>query len=206
MTPLEMLLIGFAVGLTGAMTPGPMLFATIGSSLRAGWAAGPKIVLGHAVLEAFISILIVFGLSAVVSDSIIRTISFAGGLFLCIFGLFILRDMKKAIPDIEHAPAAAGPVFAGIITSASNPYFWLWWLSAGNSLIMEGLKTGLIAAGIFLTGHWIADTVWYSFVSFSLSRGKKFMPDNIYRHILTACGLFLFIFCLWFISRQLSPA
>jgi threonine/homoserine/homoserine lactone efflux protein len=206
MTPLEMLLIGFAVGLTGAMTPGPMLFATIESSLRAGWAAGPKIVLGHAVLEAFISILIIFGLSAVVSDNIIRTISFAGGLFLCIFGLFILRDIKKASLDIEHTSAVAGPVFAGIITSASNPYFWVWWLSAGNSLIMEGLKTGLIAAGIFVMGHWIADTVWYSFVSFSLSRGKKIMSDNIYRHILTACGLFLLIFGLWFIVRQFSPA
>lgn len=120
MTPLEMLLIGFAVGLTGAMTPGPMLFATIESSLRAGWVAGPKIVIGHAALEAFISILIVFGLSAVISNSIIR-ISFAGGLSLCIFGLFILRDRKKASLDIEHTPAAAGPVFAGIITSASNP-------------------------------------------------------------------------------------
>ena len=206
MTPLEMLLIGFAVGLTGAMTPGPMLFATIESSLRAGWTAGPKIVIGHAVIEAFISILIVFGLSAVVNDSIIRTISFAGGLSLCIFGLFILKNKKKARLDIEHTPAAAGPVFAGIITSASNPYFWLWWLSAGNSLVMEGLKTGLIAAGIFVTGHWIADMVWYSFVSVSLSRGKKFMSDNIYRHILTACGLFLLIFGIWFISLQFSPA
>lgn len=206
MTPLEMLLIGFAVGLTGAMAPGPMLFATIESSLRAGWAAGPKIVIGHAVLEAFICILIVFGLSAVVSDSIIRTISFAGGLFLCIFGLFILRDRKKASLDIEHTPTAAGPIFAGVVTSASNPYFWLWWLSAGNSLIMEGLKTGLIAAGIFVMGHWIADTVWYSFVSVSLSRGKKFMSNNIYRYILTACGLFLLIFGLWFIIRQFSPA
>lgn len=36
MTPFEMLLIGFAVGLTGAMVPGPMLFATIESSLRQG--------------------------------------------------------------------------------------------------------------------------------------------------------------------------
>ena len=125
MTPLEMLLVGFAVGLTGTMAPGPMLFATVESSLRAGWSAGPKIVLGHAVLEAFISILIVFGLSAVVSDNIIRIISFAGGLSLYIFGSSILRDRKKASLGIEHTPAAAGPVFAGIITSSSNPYFWL---------------------------------------------------------------------------------
>jgi len=44
MTIIEMLFIGFAVGLTGAMVPGPMLFATIESSLKIGWTAGPKII------------------------------------------------------------------------------------------------------------------------------------------------------------------
>jgi len=204
MTLLEMLLIGFAVGLTGAMAPGPMLFATIESSLRTGWAAGPKIVLGHAVLEAFISILIIYGMSALVNDSVIRIISFIGGIALCLFGWIVLRDRGKASLDIERSSATTEPVFAGILTSASNPYFWIWWLSAGNSLIMEGLKTGLIAAGIFITGHWIADMCWYSFVSISLSRGKTLMSNKVYRQILTACGLFLFIFGLWFIIRQIS--
>lgn len=69
---------------------------------------------------------------------------------------------------MKSSPVAASLFLARIITSASNPYFWLWWLSAGSSLIMEGLRTGLIAAGVFVTGHWIADAVWYSFVSGTL--------------------------------------
>jgi threonine/homoserine/homoserine lactone efflux protein len=58
MTIIEMLLIGFSVGLTGAMAPGPMLFATIESSLKTGWSAGPKVVFGHAILEVFTCTLI----------------------------------------------------------------------------------------------------------------------------------------------------
>ena len=38
---LKALLIGFTVGLTGALVPGPMLFATIEASLKKGWIAGP---------------------------------------------------------------------------------------------------------------------------------------------------------------------
>ncbi|MCX9010594.1 MAG: LysE family transporter [Candidatus Methanoperedens sp.] len=63
------------------------------------------------------------------------------------FGWLILKDRGKASLDMRGSPITASPFLAGVITSASNPYFWIWWLSAGSSLIMEGLKTGLIAAG-----------------------------------------------------------
>ncbi|MEA1895812.1 MAG: LysE family translocator, partial [Euryarchaeota archaeon] len=48
---IESLTFGFVIGLTGAIVPGPMLFATIDASLRRGWIAGPEIVLGHALVE-----------------------------------------------------------------------------------------------------------------------------------------------------------
>lgn len=44
---LKMLGIGFSVGLTGALVPGPMLFATIETSLKKGWTSGPLVVSGH---------------------------------------------------------------------------------------------------------------------------------------------------------------
>ncbi|MCX9010595.1 MAG: hypothetical protein OIN66_05665 [Candidatus Methanoperedens sp.] len=57
-----------------------MLFATIESSLRAGWTAGPRIVLGYAVLEAATCILVIYGMSAIMSESAIRVISIVGEL------------------------------------------------------------------------------------------------------------------------------
>ncbi|MDD5474844.1 MAG: LysE family transporter [Candidatus Methanoperedens sp.] len=198
----EMLLIGFAVGLTGAMAPGPMLFATIESSLKTGWTAGPKVVFGHALLELFTCTLIIAGMTAVVNDSVIRAISLAGGISLCIFGGLILKERKNARLGIKTQPGIANPALAGIITSASNPYFWLWWLSAGSGLIMEGLKTGLIGAGVFVAGHWMADGAWYSLVSVSFSRGKTLMSPGAYRGILIICGLFLIVFGLWFVMKD----
>ncbi|NJD77000.1 MAG: LysE family translocator [Candidatus Methanoperedens sp.] len=202
MTILEMLFIGFTVGLTGAMAPGPMLFATIESSLRDGWTAGPKIVFGHAILEIAICAFIVIGLVSVVNYETTGAISLIGGISLCIFGGLILRDRKNARLDTGKRSQSAGPVIAGFVTSASNPYFWIWWFSAGSGLIMEGLKAGLIAVGFFVAGHWIADAGWYTLVSASVSRSKAFMSQEAYRYLLTACGLFLVIFGLWFIARQ----
>lgn len=197
-----MLLIGFTVGLTGAMVPGPMLFATIESSLKTGWTAGPKVVLGHAILEVLICILVIIGISAAMNDTVISAVSVIGGISLCIFGGLIIRGRKKARLDTGSGSTFASPVLAGIITSASHPYFWIWWLSAGNSLIIEGFKTGLTGVGFFMAGHWTADTAWYSLVSISFSRGKTLMSPGMYRNILTVCGLFLIVFGLWFVIRR----
>ncbi len=193
----EMLLVGFTVGLTGAMAPGPMLFATIESSLKRGWRAGPEVVSGHAVLEIIICVLIITGMASVVNSKVITMVSLIGGFSLCMFGWSILKSRKNV--NLETELTVTNPAVAGIITSASNPYFWIWWLSAGTGIIMEGLKIGVVAAWVFVIGHWTADGVWYSFVSGSFSRGRTLISHSMYRNILTACGLFLIAFGAWFI-------
>jgi len=203
MTILEMLFIGFAVGLTGAMVPGPMLFATIESSLKSGWTAGPRIVFGHIILEIFTCVLIIAGMTAIMNDSIISAISVIGGISMVMFGGLIFKGREKASLDIESGTLVASPVLAGILTSASNPYFWIWWLSAGNGILMEGLRTGLAAACVFVLGHWMADAAWFLLVSGSFSQGKALMPEGVYRNLLAACGSFLIVFGLWFIIRTL---
>lgn len=60
-------LLGFTIGLTGALVPGPMLFATIEFSLKRGWLAGPEVFLGHMLVELMLFILILFGFASFIS-------------------------------------------------------------------------------------------------------------------------------------------
>jgi threonine/homoserine/homoserine lactone efflux protein len=96
------------------------------------------------------------------------------------------------------------PFAAGVITSISHPYFWLWWLTAGAGLLLLGLETSLFAATLFLVGHLVADLSWYTFVSTATGRGKSLMSEAMYRHVLMGCGVFLIVFGLWFMSGQLN--
>ena len=194
-----MLLVGFAVGLSGALVPGPMLFATIDSSLKKGWIAGPKVVFGHAILELVIAVLIVLGLTSFIGNSVISGISIVGGFVLIVFGAITIKGASGA-SDALHSDGAivSSPIAAGMLTSASNPYFWIWWLAAGSALVMRGLEISLIAVAFFVIGHWIADLGWYSAVSTSFSRGKSLMSSKTYERILVSCGLFLMVFGAWF--------
>jgi len=139
---IEMLTIGFAVGLSGALIPGPMLFATIDGSMKKGWICGPKVVLGHALLELVLCILIVFGITALLGKNEISAISVLGGAVLILFGIFTIKDARRGALSMGNTTdlISANPVAVGFITSVSNPYFWIWWLAEAVRLCLKVWK------------------------------------------------------------------
>lgn len=202
---LGLLLVGFTLGFTGALTPGPLLFATIDASLKKGWTSGPLLVLGHIFIEILVSLVIIFGLAALIASSGLFYISIAGGVMLCLFGFLTIRASKNAMLDGINGNAS-NPVVAGIVTSISNPFFWIWWLTIGNSFVLQGLQIGIAGASAFVVGHWFSDLSWYTFVSTSFSKGKKLMSQSTYRMILMGCGAFLILFGVFFIAQSVTMA
>ena len=196
---LKMLGIGFFVGLTGALVPGPMLFATIETSLTKGWLSGPKVVSGHALIEMVIFVLIVAGFSTQAAQGAVLWISIVGGAVLVLFGIMTIKEGKHATLSGGNS-VFKSPFAAGIVTSISHPYFWLWWLTAGAGLILMGLEISLVAALIFLMGHLVADMSWYTLVSSAFGRGKSLMSERMYQKVLIGCGVFLVGFGTWFIT------
>ena len=186
----ETLIIGFLIGLSGALAPGPTLVATIDASLKTGWQAGPKITLGHMAVELLVFILIILGLSAgAVRYS--APIALFGGIVLIVFGILTFLESGKREYTRRHPADAQGPYLSGIITSATNPYFWIWWLTIGSVLLISALSGGIFLAAVFMAGHWAADLGWYTFVSSAIHRGRVILTGRIYRATLALCGLFL---------------
>ncbi|WP_292485581.1 LysE family translocator [Methanohalobium sp.] len=196
----EMLLIGLGVGFTGAVVPGPMLFATIETSFKKGWSAGPEVVLGHALIESIITLLIIFGISSFINDDIFSIISLVGGIVLVVFGIFTVKSPVNDQYSCSNSyEMLTSPVVSGVVTSASNPYFWMWWFTAGSALVLRGYEIGLIAAILFVIGHWMADLGWYSAVSISFSHGKYLISTDTHGWIMRICGVFLILFGTWFV-------
>ena len=196
---LQMLFMAFTIGLTGALAPGPTLVATVNSSLKDGWTAGPKVAAGHALVEVLVFLSIVGGLAAAMQQYS-SAVSIAGGLALIVFGIMTAKGSKNATLVAPQGQAIGNAYLAGIITSAANPYFWIWWLSIGSALVLSGLHSGVIMAAVFMIGHWVADFGWLILVSISLDRGRSILSEKSYRRILGICGGFLVCFGIYFLS------
>jgi len=199
---IQMLILGFVIGLTGALAPGPTLVATINASIGGNWTTGLKVSLGHLIVELVLVILILFGLAAVALPYT-SAIAGIGGIALIVFGGLTIADSRKATMSNIPVQSFTNPYMAGLVTSAANPYFWIWWLSIGSAMVLAGLQGGVLLVGIFMIGHWSADTVWYTLVSTGVSKGSAILPDSAYRNIIALCGIFLILFGIYYLSRLL---
>ena len=57
-----------------------------------------------------------------------------------------LFGSRTATFGTTPSSAVASPYMAGLLTSAANPYFWIWWLSIGSALVIKTLEGGLMLA------------------------------------------------------------
>lgn len=202
---IDALILGFLIGLTGALAPGPTLVATIHASVKGGWTMGPKVTLGHIIVESCLLLLTVMGISLLFNQYAIA-ISIIGGAALVGFGILTIRGSRDAVLIVEAGGDQKNrPVLAGIVTSISNPYFWIWWFTVGGALLVSTLNGGILNAIAFIGGHWTADLAWLTLVSASIHTGRVILKDTQYRFILATCGIFLVIFGLYYITSFFRP-
>jgi threonine/homoserine/homoserine lactone efflux protein len=190
-------IVSLGVGLSGAMMPGPLLTVTIHESYRMGFIAAPLLVAGHAVLEGSLLILLVLGLDKVVGNSLFfGVVGMAGGAFLVYMGLGMVvdvRDRRLRLDLQDRSEGRMGPFVAGLTTSLSNPYWFLWWATFGLSYLLRSLQHGVAGVIAFFTGHVMADVAWYFMVAILVVTGRKVLSDRVYNYLILACGAFLVI-------------
>lgn len=203
------ILTSFAVGLSGALVPGPMLTVTVSDSVKNGPTTGPLVVLGHFLTEFVLIIFILAGFSWLFGSAtaaiIIGTL---GGVMLIYMGYTTSKstlDVEKPSSSLDKGSKYES-VFKGVLTSVSNPYFFIWWATIGLAFLFKGLEiAGLVGLIGFLIGHWSADMGWFSTVSFFSSKGSEVMNKKYYHLLMKICGLFLIVLGLYFLfTAQLN--
>ena len=189
------------VAFTGALMPGPMLTLVIASAAQKGFWTSVFIVIGHSVLELLIVISFYLGFLKYLNNPlVIKIISIVGGAFLIYLAVSIMISVagKKVKLDLD-AEMTANPgtknmfliTAKGILISLSNPYWYIWWLTIGATFMIKSVQQSFAGVASFYTGHILADFIWYLFVGFLVSKGRRFFNQKLYIGILIACSLFL---------------
>ena len=125
----------------------------------------------------------------------------SGGLFLLWMGWGMSKNpVGSAIPIVGKSGTKSkqDPISVGIVLSATNPYFFMWWATVGLSFIEESRKAGTAGTAAFYTGHISSDIIWYAMIALAVSSGKKFISDRTYKIIVRLCGIFLIWLGLYF--------
>ncbi len=178
--------------------PGPVTAAAVAMGTRSRY-AGALIAVGHGIIEFPLMILIVLGMDKLLKSANAKiVIGLAGGVFLLRMAIQMLRNLRSA--EKEQAKVAkSAPVLAGIILSAGNPYFLLWWATIGLALATTATGIGIWAFVLFAIVHWLCDLVWLSALSWASFKGSVLLGPRGMRIVLMICSAALLVFGVVFI-------
>jgi threonine/homoserine/homoserine lactone efflux protein len=175
------------------------------ASPRRGFLIGLWVTLGHAVLEAVLIAALLLGISELLRiRAVLLAIGTVGCVVLLYMGAGLIRDaLRRKAPGLDPELALAGsgsalrrrlpPVIGGAVISMSNPYWWIWWVTAGSALMLR-FELSLArwpSLTAFFIGHEAGDLAWYLTVSSLVYWGRRRLAGGLYHGILLACGILI---------------
>jgi len=194
---------------SGALAPGPMFFATISQGAKTGAKTGIIFSIAHTLVEFSLIMLLTLGLLTIANKPIVKiTIGLTGGLALIIFGFIQIYKsyVNRSISNRETFPSHRYLFFLGIIFTGLNPYFVIWWLTAGARLIILALEFAALAGVIFMfICHVWMDYVWLIGISHFSKKGINLLGSKWYRYLMVIFGGILIYFGINFLIDALRP-
>ena len=197
---IEFAIIVIVISASGVMAPGPLFAANISYGLREGAKSGIKMAIGHTIVEFPLVILLGIGVFSLETFPEFRMIiSIVGAITLFVFALVQIKTVLQNNKNITSTPKH-GPLVTGIILSALNPFFIIWWLTIGFKLISDAMLiwafSGIVI--VFFLHIWM-DFAWLGGISFLASKSSKILSNRNYKFIMIGLSLLLVYFGITFL-------
>lgn len=200
---------------SGVISPGPLFFANLVYGSKQGIYSGIKMALGHTIVELPLIIILASGLSTfssiTTSNLVSKLISLSGGIVILVFSAVqIVAFLKKKNGEKKNiyfnTDNKKDPFIIGSILSALNPFFILWWLTAGLKLISDSLDLYGFAMGIVVvfSFHIWMDYSWLAVTAHLISRGTLIFRSKYYPILLLALNAALIYYGISFIVTGLN--
>jgi len=192
------------VTVSGALSPGPLFFAAISHGAKHGAKSGLLFSVGHTIVEFPLVILLAAGLLSAASQPLAKSLTgVVGGVALLVFGA--LQIMGSIMPsrleqNSSRKTALQNPLLVGLIFTLLNPFFIVWWLTAGGKLIVDSLMFASLAGVLIMyVSHVWMDYAWLIAVAYLAKVGTNILGSKAYRVIMAVFGAVLIYFGLAFL-------
>lgn len=183
------------VSMSGVMSPGPLFASNILYGIKQGTKSGIRVAAGHAVVELPLVVVIGIGLVSLEAIDSFRTVIVIAGT-LGLFGFAALH-----LYGIISKPASAsirqkhGPFLAGVILSGLNPFFIIWWLTVGLTLISDSVSMWSFYGIFVMFGiHIWMDFAWLGVTACLASKSNRFLSEKSYKIIRIMTSVILVYF------------
>ena len=195
------------ITVSGALAPGPLFFANISKGVELGARSGLIFAVAHTMVEFGLVMLLSLGLFVINSDLVRTVIGIVGGIVLISFGVTQVYGSLKPRPQRveEKGKASSRPLLLlGLALTGLNPFFVVWWLTAGAQLIVIALEFASFAGVLLMyVCHVWMDYVWLAGTAYLAKTGMKVAGLKWYRALTAAFGVVIVYFGASFIINSI---
>ena len=204
--------IATVVGVTasGALAPGPLFFTNITHGTKSGAKGGLAFSVGHTIFELSLVMFLAVTLQTVIKyqPTIKLVVGVVGGSALLFFAFLQIRGAltSKAAGEGKSGILSKNPLLLGTLFTGLNPYFILWWLTVGITLIMTALElASFLGVLIMYVSHVWMDYAWLIGTAYLAKRGTNLTGRKGYKLLMIIFGLILVYFGVKFIIESFLP-
>ena len=205
MMGIDLSLIGWGAGLgiTAALSPGPIQALLISQSLKYGVKEG-MLVACVPLFTDFPIFLVSVMLLSQISDvaPIMGALSFVGAFFL---GYLAYGNLKLSKFQGDQEGDNPGSLKKGILTNFLNPFPYSFWLLVGAPIIIDAYRTaGFTHAGSFVLGFYVCLLGLMAVMAGGVAKSRTFITGKIYISTVRFLGGLLLIFALRLFWKSLQ--
>jgi threonine/homoserine/homoserine lactone efflux protein len=192
---------------SGALAPGPLFFENLSQGARSGAKSGLVFSFAHTVVEFSLVMSLALGLLTFAHDLVVKhVIGVIGGIVLIGFGAMQIRSsLSSKFAESKRVKLGSGRLFLlGLALTGFNPFFIVWWLTAGSQLIIISLEFASFAGVVlmYLCHVWM-DYVWLTATAHFAKVGLSFAGLRSYRFLIAIFGAVLVYFGFNFLLSSL---
>lgn len=186
--------VGFIVSLATVAIPGPITIVATHLALDRRLSAAVWFLVGTTVLDAALFASLAAGAGPMLRRiGALPLVEIIGGLVLLWGGIASLRrpsPTRGARPRVRREPHRALGYFAvGLLVSAGNPHYWIWWVTAGLAFVEVARAHGAPGLAWMLAALIAGVIAWYIPLLWALHRGRALLSPRAERIVVRIMGI-----------------
>jgi threonine/homoserine/homoserine lactone efflux protein len=182
------LLVGFSLGLSAGVSPGPLLALVMQRSLKGGFASGARVAVAPLLSDlpiVLLSLLLVGRLP----DRALDVLLVVGGLFVIWLGINGFRRGGDTLAAADEATARQD-LAHGALVNFLSPHPYIFWATVGAPIVIRAWRTTPIDAIAFIIGFYIMLIGSKVVMAFLFSRAQG-LPAHWHSRALRFASLLL---------------
>jgi threonine/homoserine/homoserine lactone efflux protein len=201
---LEFLIAAVVFGLSGGLSPGPLLTLVVSETLARGRNAGLAVSLSPLITDGPAIAAAVFLLSRIEnSDSALGMLSLAGGALLISYGIAGLRGASLEVEESAVDRTVWASLGKGVSVNFLNPNPYLFWLTIGTPILIEAHAVGWTASIGFLFVFYLSLVGSKCVLAVLVARSRSVLRGPAYLWVNRILAVALLVFAVVFIRKGL---